>query len=1205
MAFKNFNSSGGGSDLTSTFPSITMFDASTFYNWEQDNIPLQELKTRTDTLLQYAGYGANPPSGVTLVLSGTANTSAGIFDSMSDIADIIPKRLTFPLLIEICDYGDLGTFELADISTEGDGALEIINRQAMFDASAAITSVSSVSGSPTSATKHIGGFSSTTLLNAMTGASSTRTATNIYASANWGSNKARWFAQRGPGIDSETDNLACHVSGLNRSGSVLSGIPYSKVIDHTIITYDVNPKVNGGQGDSLESYRPDSAAAEKASVAVYGNYFQNVKIKNCHGQIKLNGVCVDSASGADDVSATKLVHNYDYGFDISDAELVFENCAAMRAKTAGFHFSQSDIHVASGCIAYRNYPKLATSTSTRTANASGAGMLAKHSTILFDDTSVAGSRRCLLNFAKNDIGIQLENSTLKGGKINYGGGGDKTDTGTTDNTTSVLQAFQNVRTGIHLTNSELSFMGRLDSFHNLKGIESYNSKINSPQFTVDDNQDEGLYLHDSIMTYGVDGDKFTTLPNGAVTSKRAFHASNNGQNIVLRKSSSLVPFHMADYATNLGFWGGHDHADAMTNHGASPGKTYNLPNIVVADNSHAELVNLHAVSRVDDAPLKGAVAVITDNSVCEFRGTSASHTVMSVAVQDALAIGELKNDWMTAGVFASKNSKVEFTGPTKISKFGVGVLAEDNSTAEFKPPMLDSASYACDTHRFNLSGNASNQTQIEIHANRSCVVANKNSGIVMYGLGGSSLGLSANTVDYVSNSSYSNPYYNEFKSCTSGSWAQFYPNGFTSALAGSASVLGTGADASGRATKLIASGSQASISTGGMIVRAVNNSYVDCNLVNFLFTAPASSVSGAYYHYAGRQGAEPYTPDGTPANAMTGYLKSNVPPVFSATTVTQGDTNITANALSNPSGYLPISQVSGGYGNPADTGDWNYGGYGTQLHLWNVADTSRIHAANLTINNADPSTVCNASAYHGPAGKWANGASLDYFGQDGLATTYGNQLRTASTLRGFENHGVFRLILGHRGDLKAFFDVSSGIGKHYAEARTTGTAMDQVNAQGYATWTPTAGVVSGSDERLFLGHEGGAGDSGTSYMWSSLEDVFGLGWAASAANKPAGIQEAIVGTKTASGNATDTVPSFPLPPLHMDWQGYMRNWVDESAANVFANAKHAANKKVNAISIYRSTIETNRGGEGRDGTSTSKFGTGLRSLNLFDLDRLL
>ena len=63
--------------------------------------------------------------------------------------------------------------------------------------------------------------------------------------------------------------------------------------------------------------------------------------------------------------------------------------------------------------------------------------------------------------------------------------------------------------------------------------------------------------------------------------------------------------------------------------------------------------------------------------------------------------------------------------------------------------------------------------------------------------------------------------------------------------------------------------------------------------------------------------------------------------------------------------------------------------------------------------------------------------------------------------------------------------------------------------------------------------------------------------------------------------------------------------MDESAANVFANAKHAANKKVNAISIYRSTIETGRGGEGRDGTSTSKFGTGLRSLNLFDLDRLL
>ena len=66
----------------------------------------------------------------------------------------------------------------------------------------------------------------------------------------------------------------------------------------------------------------------------------------------------------------------------------------------------------------------------------------------------------------------------------------------------------------------------------------------------------------------------------------------------------------------------------------------------------------------------------------------------------------------------------------------------------------------------------------------------------------------------------------------------------------------------------------------------------------------------------------------------------------------------------------------------------------------------------------------------------------------------------------------------------------------------------------------------------------------------------------------------------------------------------MRNWVDESAANVFANTKHAANKKVNLLSIYRST--TGVGGEGRDTVGGSPtYGVGVRSLNMFDLDRLV
>jgi hypothetical protein len=80
-----------------------------------------------------------------------------------------------------------------------------------------------------------------------------------------------------------------------------------------------------------------------------------------------------------------------------------------------------------------------------------------------------------------------------------------------------------------------------------------------------------------------------------------------------------------------------------------------------------------------------------------------------------------------------------------------------------------------------------------------------------------------------------------------------------------------------------------------------------------------------------------------------------------------------------------------------------------------------------------------------------------------------------------------------------------------------------------------------------------------------------------------------------------TFPIVSVPVLNSDWQGYMRNYIDESAACLFANAKHAANEKVGFVSIYRSTTENTRGGEGKD----SPMSKGMRSTNLFDLDRIV
>ena len=133
MAYRNFDPlTPGTTAYIEEFPSITMFDASTFYNWEQDNIPLQELKKRTDTLLRHAGFNQllQPADVVTYTLSSTGNenTAYGVYDNMQDILDLIPKRLTYSILVEICSYGVIPKWELSDVVTEGSGQLEIVNR---------------------------------------------------------------------------------------------------------------------------------------------------------------------------------------------------------------------------------------------------------------------------------------------------------------------------------------------------------------------------------------------------------------------------------------------------------------------------------------------------------------------------------------------------------------------------------------------------------------------------------------------------------------------------------------------------------------------------------------------------------------------------------------------------------------------------------------------------------------------------------------------------------------------------------------------------------------------------------------------------------------------------------------------------------------------------------------------------------------------
>ena len=1279
MAYRNFTSlTAGTSTHTEDFPSITMFDASTFYNWEQDNIPLQQLKQRTDTLLRHAGYNETekPTGTVTYTLSSSEDATYGIYSDMGKILDLIPKRLTYPILVEVCKYGALGAFDLAGITTEGDGKLEIRNRLFAKGASSVVVGVSSVAAGAEGASdliSHVGDSSNTDFWDSLTGVQSTRFSHNIYDLAQWNTSGSRAFHQRGPDLEDESLNLSVWVEGVSAGATNADGVagfPYASVHDQSIATADPSPSGMSNRRTYLGAARGGDTTSHFAAGCAYGNVAFGITVRGCHGDIKLTGFCVDGSNYA--VGAT-LEHVRNNGIEVLDSDVILENCASMRCSKAGVYVKNSSVSFASGLICYRNYEHDGGTTARVTSHDNyGVGLHAVNSEVFFasvDESSDAltnaaqpNEKRNLYNFHKNEIGILLESSKLHGGTLwqETNASHPRSRGVGSDLVTSFLQVYGN-KTGMKLEGSQATWLGIFDSFlnHNY-GVDAANSTLNLTQFTVEDNGLTGFKLDNSKLVYGYFGDKLGGDTNGhygdsSESFKRSYTCSRNGQNLVVDNGSRVVPYQCNDVRTNLGVWGGagasiaggnkSELTDYMFSVGAQDGTdtaagddVFDLPAIVVKNGSFAEFIGLACAAQTRYTAIRGACVSVTDNSKVVFRGTSKSRTALTCVPQASMAAAELGHNWYTAGVYAGRNSVVEFTGPTKISRFGVPVLAEDGSTALFGPPTVEGSEVKMDIDRFSCSSapgdttNDSEHTAVEIHSTRAGLVANRNSNIRMFHLGGwcsEELRTSNFSTDGAFNSNHPTGLNTSLSSCTSGGSFRFFPNGFTSALAGEVPVKidNTVADhARDTALAKVANPEQRTgLSTGGMCVRAVGNSNIDVNGVNFVFAGDASSTSGVFYDYLGtdRTGlADAYTANGgtwwnnTAPTTLASHTKSGYmmdASAFTTSSITKSQFfteahNTATNTLYNASSWVPNMNESIN-SLVTDKIPIVNNAYASNLMMWNVADTSRIHVANCKLNGNDPETECAAKLYHGPRGKWANGVALDYYGEGGLATMYNPKLRATNVARGHENYGIFRLLLGHRGQLKSLTDVSSGPGAGVAAPGFQyGAAIDQINSAGYQTWAGQAICLSAADEFLkSAGLEGGTYAENLGAV-SGAEDVFGQGWAASATNHPAGIQGLISSYTDSEGNVRTNVPGMPIPPLHMDWQGYMRNFLDESGASLFTNAKHAANKKVNAVSIYHSTSNAfSIGGEGRDAgaVATATYGVGCRSLNLFDLDRTL
>lgn len=1271
MTYRNLSSSGGNTSTNFTYSqNVYKHDGSGFYNWEQDNLPVLDLENRTDLLYSILGHPTASVDGVTFVLSGSIGGSLeeahnnNIYTDIDDIVERIPRHLTFPVQIEICSYGNLGELNLANINCAKGGSIEIVNRNYGYDVSSRYLTNVSVSSSRGYAVQHIQGLSSLDVSSQIGGASSVKLGLNCYNKASWDSN-AIAFAVKSPNGDSETDRLTVHKSetGINDlisstsygfelsaysnldDDSISTQDPLSLSGSQTSVTYALDrTRVPGG----LVQYNSGLTDNRGYFLGLYGNYFTSVSIRNCVGNIiKLTNICVDGGTGNDRVSGD-LEHTTEYGFNITDSEVILDNAASMRNQKAGFLFKNSSVSITGSMFAFRNYVL-----SSGSVGAVGDGIRAIGSEIKFEEysstlsTEFPNSGRYPLAFTKNGNGIKLVNSTISGGVLNQSTG-IVPNGGRSDVLTTHLQAYQNSLAGIKMESSNLEFKGRLELFNNDIGIDATNSEIHSPQFAIDDNGSYGIKLGNTVMEYGYLCDSWTVPADSAAigsnnfTPKTAYFVTNNGQNIYLDRNSSLYPYKVNRMPVKHGHWGGHGAGEVqggtfgvvgsinltqlpMHHHGETDlVNTKNLPGIVATNNSIAEFIHLsyEALYGASLVGVRGKVAAAYNNSKITFRGTTTAKTTLAASVVGGPAVnftvGTQSTSWLTAGVYASNNSKIEFTGPTKISKFGIAALAEDSSEIAFNPPFAKDGSYVLDSSGYDLS-NSGNHTACELHATRSVLVANKKSGITMFGLGGSALD-PTNTTDRFTNTSYAG--YTNFLRDTSGGSMKMMPNGFTSSIA-TETNLNPGAASISRTATL---GAQETYTTGGMCVRAVGGSYVNVYDVNFMMEAGlAGSLSGAYYNYAG-SGYEYYEDSvvevaGSPPPGSLGSY-------FSVTAIggPGGDSGTFVDSLDRPlignNGYTgdalgnTVNSTLGG--SPGTIGRW-----GTRIHIWNISDNSRIQVTNCLLNGNNPWNECMDNEFHGPGGKWLNGAALDYYGLGGAVATYGNlsgvsgcdpapSASSGATKRkySFKNLGIFRLMGSVRGDVKSYFEVSADSGQYriFAQQQSKGgTFADQVNAQGYQTINQDVSTLPNSDFRAHVGAEGGATTDRSSH---SSELIYGYGFAASDTSSPGFIQQIEVATQVWDNSANAIVssvsfPATPMPAVHCDWQGYLRNWLDESASHIFANAMHSANKKVNLLSIFRSTTEKDRGGEGRDGVHTSEaFGVGVRSLNVFDLDSI-
>jgi len=1122
--------------------------------------------------------------------------SANVFTTLSAAIEALPEIIRTPTLIEVAVSGDMGELNLNNIKIEDDGILEIVNR--VFSTVSVNQEVEdrlstyiiqlggntyspylplSVSGA---ASGIIGTLSSTSAISI-----SANTASLVDYDNDGFKAEVRNLILAGrmtnpeDGTDYE-DLIGYNFVGIKNGDAVFKtnvtakdGLWYAntltnvadtpslaKVVDPTIITHDLSTmREYDGTLEVMPRYTEDTLVRGIWA----GNRLKKIKLQNCDGPIYIRGFIVDGES-----TTTTGIGVY------NSNNITVENCGSMRCTEVGFDIKNSKVDLRRQAIAARNYDVNDRGTLTT------YGFKVVDSDVKFvTDTYTSG---VTASFASHfhDYGLYLQNSVLTGGE----------KIPSTDMLNAFYTDFGYNDTGIYCSNSKYSVDGVTNSYNNVTNIEAKNSVIEVEQLRSVLSQSYGMVLDNSDFRYNKNLNLnavgiMTSLTNAAAPKSHNYPVlfSKNGQHVILKGGSTYGPTYPVG-TSGIDITQYYNQEIYYLNHGDTLGVSMK-PGVVI-DNSVGEFTCSKFIGGEIGGTTSNTTNAVPRHLSVTNNGTAIVRGLTNAATNTIAYLDGPKLSKSTA-VIADNNSNVHFTGPVAIYNTGYGAVALNGSKIKASPPLDRNHSFVeasatigeptdniFDPLEFSGWGGGLYKATpvLEIHCQGAALVADNQSEISLEDLGDVQRmwwDLSANS-DYVIDSS-------SYQNLISSGAVQFYPNP-------------PNEDGTTTMDYWVAGEGDADTTDRGYFVALDVNAGLEYN--------PKLDNSLSCYNIL-YEGANGYSQDGDFSEDVR--LVSLGGMAVRAT----NNSSVKVQNVHFPMGQAnPDSSFYDASTSPAGCNNYQ---------IWNIEDISQLQASYCAVSGEYPSNA----GYTGPRSFYHSGVLEN----GGAGIENDTSCIMSSLPSGIPDTGIIA-VLDHYGSGVQFSKpqdgnpLGTGLSSFMSSLQESRTGITSESSYGevgyqnrgpfrlYFSVEPAAKLLTylSGGPRLYPGGSDASGVVGDNVPYQHLSQGYLLSGDCSAPAEYSGMYPAII-SKEMYDRSGIIVASGYYYPQSMLPQERASVWLDESAANVFSNAKHCNTDysgRIKLVNIYRA--KTNVQGECFVGNINSK-GLGFRTSNVFDIKR--